>query len=330
MRKLVYTTIILLCFLLFLEITFRILGFSPLGINQKIVSKPEICYSTDSLGITLKEGNYKINIDNCIEYYATHNREGRRITSKTPIISPNKIFVFGCSFAYGVGINDKDTFPFLLQNLVREYEVDNYSIPGSGTMQAYLNLKKSLEKGGRPKIVVLSYATFHEERNQLTRSFESKLFEGIKFHKDLLSTKFFYPRCIIKNKNMTIEYVDIVKDFFPIPLVKYLAIATFVDQIWNEINYKTIEGFPVSKIIFKDFQKLAEHYDFKLIIADVSYNKKSNEIETFCLVNNLKYLNISPDYSKANYSLEPCDFHPNQLAHEIYAHKLYEYIKTIK
>lgn len=327
MKKSVYIIIIAFVFVLFLEIIFRILGFSPVVFNQKIVCKPEIAYSTDSLGIALKKGSYKININGCVEYNATHNSEGRRVTSRIPVISKDKIFIFGCSFAYGVGVNDQETFPFLLQNLLQNYEVDNFSIPGSGTIHSYLKLKKSLESGQRPKIVVLSYATFQEERNQLTRSFESKLYDGMKLHDGFVLSKYYYPRCIINNDSIAVECVDIVQEFQPIPFVNYSAIATFVDQTWNKLDYKKTDGFPVSEVFFKKMNTLAKQYHFKLIIADVSYNEKSNEIDSFCKKNNLKYLNISPDYSKGDYSLAPCDFHPNQRAHQIYAQKLYEYIK---
>ena len=330
MRKSLYIIFIVFVFILFLEISFRIIGFSPIVLNQKVVCKPEIAYSTDSLGITLKKGKYKININGCVEYNATHNSEGRRITSMKPVISNNKIFIFGCSFTYGVGVNDAETYPFLLQNRLQHYEVYNFSIPGSGTIHSYLKLKKCLEKGERPKIVVLTYATFHEERNQLTRSFESKLYDGMKLHEGFVLPKYYYPRCTIKNNSIAVERVDIVQEFQPIPFVNYSAIATFVDQIWDNIGFKKTDGFPVSKMLFKDFQKLAKQFHFKLIIADVAYNEKSKDIEAFCSKNNLSYVNISPDYSKGGYTLAPCDYHPNQSAHLIYARKLYEYINKLQ
>ena len=114
-----------------------------------------------------------------------------------------------------------------------------------------------MEKGERPKIVVISYATFHEERNQLTRSYESKLFEGITFNKGLVSSKYYYPRCTIKNNDIEIEYIDIVKDFYPVPMVKFSAISYFINQIWNNISIKNTVGFPITKKIFIDLQKLA-------------------------------------------------------------------------
>jgi hypothetical protein len=330
MKKGVYIFIIFFLLLLFLEIFLRFLGYSPVEFGQKISCKPEICYTSDSLGISLKPGNYKVKINDCIDYQVTHTNDGRRITSNKISTAKDKIFIFGCSFAYGVGVNDQEAFPFLLQNLLLQYEVYNYAIPGSGTVQSFLYLKKSLESGQRPKIVVLSYATFHEERNLLTRSFESKLYEGINFHEGFELSKFYYPCCVIKNNKITIESIDIIKDFKPIPFVKYSAMATFVNQTWNKLDYLKTDGFLVSEIFFKKMNKLAKQYHFKLIIADVSYNEKSNEIDSICVKNNLNYVNISPDYSIGNYSLAPCDFHPNQSAHQIYAQKLYEHIKNYK
>lgn len=326
MNKTTYIIITIILIFIITEILLRFIGFSPKVFNQKFISKPEISFVPDSLGISLKNGKYKININNCIEFVATHNSEGRRITSKINNVHKNKIFIYGCSYAYGFGINDEKTYPYLLQNLLNNHEIYNYAVPGSGTIQSFLKLKKTLEKGERPKIVVISYATFHEERNQLTRSYESKLFEGIKYNKGLVLSKYYYPRCTIKNNDIEIEYIDIVKDFYPVPMVKFSAISYFINQIWNNISKKNTVGFPVTKKIFIDLQKLAFQYGFKLIIADVLNIRKSSEIKTFCFENNLNYVNLFPNYSEESFSLAPCDLHPNYKAHEIYAKNLYEYI----
>lgn len=329
MKKSIYFIIIFLVSVLFLEFLLRLLGFSPVVFSQKITWSPAIGYATDSLGINLKKGSYKININNCLEYTATHSEDGRRITSKSSNLSKNKekIYIFGCSFAYGVGVNDEESFPFLLQGLEKNYQVENFAVPGSTTIHAYLNLKKKLENGGRPKIVVLSYGTFHEERTILTRGFESKLYNGIKFNKGFVLDKYLYPKCTIQNNDVVVKSVNVIQDFQPIPFVDKSAIATFVDQTWNQLDQKRTDGFLASKLLMKKIGDLSNKYRFKLIIADISYNEHSKQIESFCSSNQLKYINISPDYAVGNYSLEPCDFHPNQKAHQIYAHKLHEYLQ---
>jgi hypothetical protein len=330
MKKALYIFIITGLFILFLELFFRLIGYAPVAFNQSVVSIPEIPYSADSLGITLKKGTYKITINNKVAYTATHDETGKRITSKMPIPATDKIWILGCSFAYGVGVNDEESYPFLLQNHFKELEVQNFAIPGTATIQSYYKLKEQLAKGHRPKIVMLSYATFHEERNQLTRGFESNLYDGMRLHKGLELSNYFYPRCKIVNNKIKIENIDIIKDFTPIPWVEKAAIATFINQTWNAFEDKKTNGFPVSKYLILDFQKLAKQYNFKLIIADVAYSKRSEEIENFCYKRKINYVSISPDFSLGNYTLAPYDYHPNKLAHKVYAGKLYEYITKIK
>jgi lysophospholipase L1-like esterase len=329
MKKSIYSIIIFVLSLLFLEGSLRLLGYSPTEFKQNIAWSPQIGYATDSLGINLKKGYYTVTINNCLKYSATHTIDGRRITSIVPNLprKKNKIYIFGCSFAYGVGVNDQDTFPFLFQNKEKNYEVENYSVPGSGTIHAYLRLKKILENGGRPKIVVISYGTFHEERNWLTRGFESKLYDGIKFNQGFELTKYEYPRCTITNDSVEVKSINVIQDFQPVPFADKSAIATFVDQTWNQLDHKKTNELFISKLLMKKLDGLAKKFNFKLIIADISHNEKSDQIESFCTNNRLNYINISPDYSQGNYSLEPCDFHPNQEAHRIYAQKLYEYLQ---
>lgn len=330
MKKLTFTLVIAFFFILFLELFLRLIGFTPIEFNQKVVSKPEIPYAADSLGITLKSGTYKININDHVNYKATHNLEGRRVTSNVSVQSPNKIIILGCSFAYGVGVNDEESFPFLLQTYLNNYVVENYSIPGSATIQSFLNLKKKLLKGERPKIVVLTYAAFHEERNQLTRGFESNLYDGLKLHEGLAFSKYYYPRCKIINDKIAVEYVEVIKDFTPIPFKESLAIATFIDQMCNKIDDRKTTGFPISKILFQDFKELANQYHFKLIIADVSESNRSEEIKQFCVNSNINYITISPNFSLGNYTLAPYDYHPNKMAHKVYALKLHEYLNKLK
>ena len=64
MKKSIYFIIIFLVSVLFLEFLLRLLGFSPVVFSQKITWSPAIGYATDSLGINLKKGSYKININN--------------------------------------------------------------------------------------------------------------------------------------------------------------------------------------------------------------------------------------------------------------------------
>jgi hypothetical protein len=74
-NKTTYIIITIILIFIITEILLRFIGFSPKVFNQKFISKPEISFVPDSLGISLKKGKYKININNCLEFVATHNSE---------------------------------------------------------------------------------------------------------------------------------------------------------------------------------------------------------------------------------------------------------------
>ena len=109
-----------------------IIGDSIIGWKNAPNAKDERC----TLGIG-KDTVYDV-------YYSTDSL-GRRITSnfcKNPVYHPftttkHAIFV-GCSFTFGVGLNDTSTFPCLYGSTHTDYQVYNYGVGGYGPHQICL------------------------------------------------------------------------------------------------------------------------------------------------------------------------------------------------
>lgn len=80
-----------------------------------------------------------------------------------------EIWIFGCSFTHGWSVNDEETYPWLLQERFPNYEVVNFGVSGYGTIQSLMQFKNELEMR-RPKVAVLAYGGFHDQRNTFLRS----------------------------------------------------------------------------------------------------------------------------------------------------------------
>ena len=181
MRRITALILVLIVSLALLEIGLRLVGFTPYRLPEfSMTSEPDWCFGKDSLGITLKPGEYQVNLNNGLTYNATHTQIGTRTTGRNLADSLPKLFVFGCSYTYGQGVSDEHTYPYILQDVLDSISVVNYAHPGYGTLQAVLQLEKSVAKGDVPQTVVLGHAPFHEERNLLSRSYKEKLHMGYK------------------------------------------------------------------------------------------------------------------------------------------------------
>jgi hypothetical protein len=93
--------------------------------------------------------------------------DGYRITSRFPAApGAQELWISGCSFTWGLGVNDEETFPWLVQAAMPALRVRNLGGSGYGTVQALLQLRHAEEDGlPLPKIAVVVYNDFHLERN---------------------------------------------------------------------------------------------------------------------------------------------------------------------
>jgi len=95
---------------------------------------------------------------------------GERLTSNEPHSGP-MIVATGCSFTFGQGINDADTWPWLLQEQLPDYQVVNVAAMGYGTDQALLAAERDIARHpGQVRTVVLGFGVFQIDRNRCPQS----------------------------------------------------------------------------------------------------------------------------------------------------------------
>lgn len=93
-----------------------------------------------------------------------------------------EVTVLGCSCAFGVGVEEAESFPALLNNRHWPgHKVRNYSLMGYGTRQAYLILEDRLKLDPPPVAVLYAWLYDHIRRNYLGLSFHGSLFPTGKF-----------------------------------------------------------------------------------------------------------------------------------------------------
>jgi hypothetical protein len=96
--------------------------------------------------------------------------DGHRATSVVPHSGP-VVVTTGCSFTFGHGVNDRDSWPWLLQERLQDSAVINVASMAYGTDQALLAAERQVARlGGHARTVVLGFVGVQIERNRAAQS----------------------------------------------------------------------------------------------------------------------------------------------------------------
>jgi hypothetical protein len=75
------------------------------------------------------------------------------------------IYIFGDSYVFGLGVNDEQTFAYLLQMARPNYNVKLFALGGYGLVQSYLRIQQLKSEIKDRDIVIIGYADYYDVRN---------------------------------------------------------------------------------------------------------------------------------------------------------------------
>ncbi len=271
-----------------------------------------------ALGYFPEPGTFKITIPGPYSFRITHGQNGLRLTHPldTPIGSAKKeIWIFGCSYTEGWTLNDEETYSWVLQSQIKNYEVMNFGISGYGTLQSLIQLREAIKSGKKPAVVVLSYASFHDRRNTLARSWmKTRVTNGPSQH--LKDVQLPYMKWS-EGQKPELLYQPI--EYHAVPFSRYSAVANTLDETYNRIADWTYHSHEVSKTIIEDFAELCKANQIEFIVAGITSDAATADMLDYCKSRGMTALDISVDLNiKENTNL-PFDNHPSALANQQYA-----------
>lgn len=306
-----------------LEIALRILGYTPFMQTQYYISsKPNMCLGeSPDLGFALREGVFKVSVNGAPEYTATH-KDGQRITrTDSPGDSLLDVFIMGCSFTYGMGVDDSVSFPYQIQSHFPELDVQNFGVPAFGTVQSYLQLVKEIEEGNIPELVIVNFCDFHHERNSLTPEFRNSLAIGYeRSNKEVASKlkKSTFP--YIENSELTTtDYNDLYSNW--IGRETFASVNYFQSQKDDRLRVE-IDVEQNSSAVFWGIKKICEKYSVQLAVTGLTQTEATDYFLGRLVNSGIHTMDISVDLQSEKYNLMPYDSHPNKKAHDHYAKEL--------
>lgn len=313
---------LLLIFAVF-EVGLRLIGFDyPSYPQRSFTVEPEGDFFVyhPSYGFAMQQGEYHINQDDVLKWTSTQNEDGYRITSDSVDITKLEIWIFGCSFTYGWGVNDDESYPWLLQEAMPEYTIKNYGVGAYGTLHSLMQLKDELKKGTKPELVILAYLPFHDQRNTASRFW----MRAITTHKKLLNLQYPYARLdgdTLKQFSQPLEYEGV-------PGSSWLRISGMTEVMYNRWQDKTCENAQVTKLILKQIRDTCYSNGIHLLIVGLESDGITPYIFNNLNLHAINTVDIGLDLSTPEFTFLPADPHPNQAAHQHYAAQLKKYLDT--
>ena len=162
--------VIFLLILLTLEFTLRL--SKPQVTFSKAVENSIDCYSEDSLVPFSLGKNYTCKMANIageFKTYARLNNQGYRGKdfSEKKSGGTSRILVIGDSMTFGWGVSDKETYPYLLEDMLRSngfsnVEVINGGYAGGLSVDSYYVYLKNRGLKLKPDIIILGFTVFND------------------------------------------------------------------------------------------------------------------------------------------------------------------------
>ncbi|MBS8225778.1 SGNH/GDSL hydrolase family protein [Vannielia litorea] len=129
--------------------------------TRTIVSKPRLLFRPNPvLGWSLTPG-HGVKVAFRPEVIQTIGADGwRHVPGRTEGTGP-KLAVYGCSFTYGTGLADGETYVARLQAALPQVQLRNRGIGGQSTVQSYLQFRRDIRDG---KVDAAIFGVFSDHR----------------------------------------------------------------------------------------------------------------------------------------------------------------------
>ena len=305
----------------------RMRGLTPFNPSpENFVVEPGGRFYTrhPKLGYTLIPGQFRITLPDGYAFEATHGEDTHRLTHPPNVDGEGGrkgIWIFGCSFTHGWGLNDADTYPWLLQEKMPQHEVLNFGTEGYGTIQGLIQFQEALREK-RPEVAIIAYASFHDERNTFSRQIR-KL--AVVYNK-LGPTVQPYVRLDQDNKlNYYFTSTDEIT-YTEFPFMRYSSLINYIEIRYTQLDALFHRSHEASKALIREFAKICAEQNIKLVVAGIVADAQTSEMLDYCRSLGISTLDMSVDLTQKENTNWPHDLHPSRKATEVYANRLVSFL----
>lgn len=313
------------------EAATRIMGYKPYeNEDYSISSSPRACITSDlQYGLALVPGSFKTTINHQHTYSVQHTKNRHRLTPFNAPKPTDSIYLMGCSFTYGMGVNDAETFSSLLQEEFSHYQFVNFGVPGYGTVQSFIQLREKLASGCRPEKVVLNFSKLHFDRNALTPTYRRNLKIGFERSNNqnaelLQDAKFPY----IDNEDMDeIKYVKWKDIYHNWRGRETFSTINFLNIQFDHSRAAKIDDYKLTEHLIQRIKKLCVDNKIELLICFLDSDQKVRKLIQYCKIENIDFVKVGLTHKDPDLTNLPYDSHPNAKGHRFISDKISTWLR---
>jgi hypothetical protein len=121
----------------------------------------------------MKPGNYEFEFSKSLDqkkytkmkFNVTILEDGYRSLGKSVDVFDRRILIFGDSYVFGMGVNDEQTFPYLIQQRNPSSRVESRAVGGYSLVNTLIDLKQIGRDLTKNDIVIVGYGDYFDFRN---------------------------------------------------------------------------------------------------------------------------------------------------------------------
>lgn len=322
------------------ELVLRIQGFSPstykliqLKDSDGVRCTPPDFWMLDSIvGFKYRSGSYDCMLNGMIEFKFNQDIDGSRLTGSSlekRNNSQSMIHLYGCSVAWGHGLNDNQTCAWILQDSLPNLSVRNYGVGAWSTVQCIQYFKQQLCLYNRPDKVVLLYGFFHHMRNTISWVWRKQM---MAFSEQSDNRKLFEQMCLPKasleiDGGLNIEYLDFDDMTRNIPGTGKLCVINYINDIYqSRFVDSDIDSEHLEVAIIREFNSMCQTEGIELIVAGVLGDENTLNVLQLLSEDGIAVVDVSVDLSDSKWRIHG-DGHPNEAANLHFANCILKEIR---
>ena len=272
------------------------------------------------LGYRHRAGRFEVT-QGLLRFSLTHDDQGLRAThpERASGSRPPELWIFGDSITHGWSVDNEETYAWLLQERFPALEVVNFGVSGYGTLHGWLQFEEALAARPRPAVVVVAYASFHDDRNTFARERRKILVPWNRLG------PLDQPRARFDGAGeLRIEMAEV--RYRELPLMRRFAVSHLVERAWNRIEQRRLRGADVTFAILERFAERSRRAGIAFVVAGITRDEATHAMLERCRAAGWRAVDVSLDLEQPGMRNLPWDPHPSARAQRIYANRLGGYL----
>ena len=322
-----YPLLTVVCF----EIALLVLGYRRYQTEDyKVEVTPSYAYeANDSLGISLKEGNYSVTLNDSVHFKTTHTSKNQRLTPRTgkDTLADRTVAFLGCSFTYGYGVNNDETFVSALQSQHPNWSLQNYGVIGYGTVQSYIQLEEIIRKG-ETDAVILNFSSYHFMRNTLTQTYRKNLKIGYAHSAesvDKIMSQAKFP--FINSCDCVPQYADWKTMHSNWIGREYLASINWIQTLSEQYIDTQLDPLTLTSCLIQKMHTRCQNADIDFGVVCLDATKETESLHD--KLPKVPWTDVQFDFESNSHTFLPYDSHPNAVGHQLIAKKINPFLKEL-